>query len=91
MSAIARLEETVAPRVLGKFEQNNSFRIIGGVLPGTTSSGDALVLQGLRDVDIHPDEIKLLDPLSRDLCDRAMQDFEGSRDLRHSSDWQLAV
>ena len=36
LSAIARLEETVAPRVLGKFEQNNSFRIIGGVLPGTT-------------------------------------------------------
>ena len=36
LSAIARLEETVAPRVLGKFEQNNAFRVIGGVLPGTT-------------------------------------------------------
>ncbi len=36
LSAIARLEETVAPRSLGKFQQNNAFRITGGVLPGTT-------------------------------------------------------
>jgi len=36
LSSIARLKETVAPRVLGKFEQNNAFRIVGGVLPGTT-------------------------------------------------------
>jgi len=36
LSSIAKLEETVAPRVLGKFQQNNSFRIVGGVLPGIT-------------------------------------------------------
>ena len=36
LSAIASLRETVAPRVLGKFQQNNSFRIVGGVLPGNT-------------------------------------------------------
>ncbi|MEM7018538.1 MAG: efflux RND transporter permease subunit [Pseudomonadota bacterium] len=36
LSSIARLVETVAPRSLGKFQQNNSFRIFGGVLPGTT-------------------------------------------------------
>ncbi len=36
LSAIARLEETVAPRILGKFEQNNAFRILGGVIPGMT-------------------------------------------------------
>ena len=65
--------------------------MFSGVLPGTTSTGDALMLQALRDVDIYPDELKLLEPLSRDLCDRAMQDFQGSRDLRHSGDWQLAV
>jgi len=36
VSAIARLEESTAPRVLGKFQQKNSFRIFGGLLPGTT-------------------------------------------------------
>lgn len=36
LSAIASLKETVAPRVLGKFQQNNAFRITGGVLPGNT-------------------------------------------------------
>ena len=36
LSAVARLEETVAPRVLQKFGQQNSFRVVGGVLPGTT-------------------------------------------------------
>ena len=36
LSSIARLQETVAPRILGKFEQNNAFRILGGVLPGMT-------------------------------------------------------
>lgn len=65
--------------------------VFSGVLPGIASSGDALMLQGLRDVEIHPSELKLLDPLSRQLCDRAMQDFEGARDLRHSSDWQMAI
>ena len=36
LSALAELDETVAPRVLGKFDQNNSFRITGGVIPGRT-------------------------------------------------------
>lgn len=36
VSSIARLQETVAPRILGKFEQNNAFRIIGGAMPGLT-------------------------------------------------------
>ena len=36
LSTLAKLEETVAPRVLGKFEQNNAFRITGGVIPGRT-------------------------------------------------------
>jgi len=36
LSAIASLEETVAPRLLSKFQQNNAFRIVGGALPGTT-------------------------------------------------------
>ena len=41
LSAIARLQETVAPRTLGKFEQKNSFRVMGGAMPGTTK-GQAL-------------------------------------------------
>jgi multidrug efflux pump len=36
LSSIAQLQETVAPRLLGKFQQNNSFRVIGGILPGIT-------------------------------------------------------
>ncbi len=36
LNTVANMTETVAPRSLGKFQQNNSFRITGGVLPGTT-------------------------------------------------------
>ncbi len=36
LSAVASLVQHTAPRVLGKFQQKNAFRIYGGVLPGTT-------------------------------------------------------
>lgn len=36
LSSIARLQQHTAPRVLGKFQQKNAFRIFGGVIPGTT-------------------------------------------------------
>lgn len=36
LSAIASLKRTAAPRFLGKFEQKNSFRVFGGVIPGIT-------------------------------------------------------
>ncbi|MCZ6460248.1 MAG: efflux RND transporter permease subunit, partial [Gammaproteobacteria bacterium] len=36
LGAIATLEQKVAPRVLSKFQQNNSFKIRGGMLPGRT-------------------------------------------------------
>ncbi|BFM16954.1 efflux RND transporter permease subunit [Maricurvus nonylphenolicus] len=36
LSTVASLDYAIAPRVLGKFQQKNSFRIYGGVLPGTT-------------------------------------------------------
>jgi len=36
LGALASLEQRVAPRVLGKFQQNNSFRVYGGMLPGMT-------------------------------------------------------
>ena len=36
LSAIASLTRTAAPRFLGKFEQKNSFRVFGGVIPGMT-------------------------------------------------------
>lgn len=36
LSTVASLDYKTAPRVLGKFQQKNSFRIYGGVLPGTT-------------------------------------------------------
>ena len=36
LSAVARLEETAAPRVLSRFQQKNAFRIRGGLIPGST-------------------------------------------------------
>lgn len=36
LSAIAQLDQTAAPRMLGKFQQNNAFRVYGGVVPGFT-------------------------------------------------------
>jgi multidrug efflux pump len=35
-STVASLDYKTAPRVLGKFQQKNAFRIYGGALPGTT-------------------------------------------------------
>jgi len=45
LAAIARLERTVAPRMLGKFQQKNAFRVLGGVLPGTTKEQGLAVLE----------------------------------------------
>jgi multidrug efflux pump len=36
LSSVATLKRSTAPRVLGKFQQKNAFRIFGGVLPGST-------------------------------------------------------
>ncbi len=47
LSSLATLAERVAPRLLGKFQQNNSFRIIGGLLPGTTSDQGLTILENL--------------------------------------------
>jgi multidrug efflux pump len=45
VSALARLETNAAPRMLGKFEQKNAFRIYGGVLPGTTKAQGLAALE----------------------------------------------
>ncbi|MAT51649.1 MAG: multidrug efflux protein [Porticoccaceae bacterium] len=45
VSAIASLDYSVAPRVLGKFQQKNAFRILGGLLPGTTKEQGLSVLE----------------------------------------------
>ena len=45
VSAIASLEYSTVPRVLGKFQQKNSFRIFGGVLPGTTKEQGLTTLE----------------------------------------------
>ena len=42
VSDIARQEKITAPRVLGKFQQKKSFRVFGGLIPGTTKE------QGLK-------------------------------------------
>ncbi len=37
LRAVAKLEKVTSPRVMGTFNQQRSFRIYGGVLPGTTN------------------------------------------------------
>ncbi|MEZ5481634.1 MAG: efflux RND transporter permease subunit [Porticoccaceae bacterium] len=44
-SAIAKLEERVAPRVLSKFQQKRAFRIYGGMLPCTTKEQGLTLLE----------------------------------------------
>ena len=39
------VEREVGPRVLGKFQQKNAFRILGGVLPGTTKEQGLAALE----------------------------------------------
>jgi multidrug efflux pump len=51
VSSIASIDKTVAPRILGKFQQKNSFRILGGILPGTTKE------QGLAAIEAAAEEI----------------------------------
>ena len=38
LAALATLEQQTTPRILGKFQQKNAFRIYGGVVPGFTKS-----------------------------------------------------
>lgn len=45
LSAVASLEQTVAPRALGKFNQQKSFRIMGGVIPGFTKEQGLVALE----------------------------------------------
>ena len=53
LSTLASLHETVAPRVLGKFEQNNAFRITGGIIPGMTKEQALTALENAA-ADILP-------------------------------------
>lgn len=51
LSAIATIEQSVAPRQYSKFQQKNAFRIFGGVLPGTTKEEGLNIIEGIaRDV-----------------------------------------
>jgi len=58
-----------------------------GVLPGYGSDGDVVVLQGLRDVDLQPAEMRLLDPLAKTLLSRSISDWEQSRDMSRPARW----
>ena len=58
LSAIAKLTRTAAPRFLGKFEQKNSFRVFGGVIPGMTRE-QALTALELAASDILPNHYTL--------------------------------
>ncbi|MBD2859457.1 efflux RND transporter permease subunit [Spongiibacter sp. KMU-158] len=45
LASVAQLDYAVAPRVLGKFQQKNAFRIMGGVQPGTTKEQGLAILE----------------------------------------------
>jgi len=45
LSTIARLKRDVAPRVYAKFQQKNAFRVMGGLIPGTTKEQGLAVLK----------------------------------------------
>ena len=47
LSALARLEEAVAPRVLAKFQQKNAFRIRAGMIPGRTKEEGLAMMEAL--------------------------------------------
>ena len=47
LSALARLDETVAPRVLAKFQQKNAFRIRGGLIPDRTKEEGLQAMEAL--------------------------------------------
>lgn len=54
LRAIARFEKVISPRVMGKFNQQRSFRILAGVLPGTTNE-QALATLEKAALDILPE------------------------------------
>lgn len=56
--------------------------IFGGVLPHLMGS-DAVVYQGVREVDLRPAEIQVIDPLSVKLRNRAIEDWRFTRDMEH--------
>lgn len=58
VSSIATLEKTTGPRLLGKFDQQKSFRVFGGVLPGTTREQGLSALEGIAQ-EVLPDNFNL--------------------------------
>lgn len=53
VSAVARLERIVAPQAYGKFQQKNAFRLMGGVIPGTTKEQGLSILEDIA-ADVLP-------------------------------------
>lgn len=47
VSAVATLEPKVSPRVMGKFNQQKSFRVFAGVLPGTSREQGLATLEAI--------------------------------------------
>ena len=58
LSAIASIEHSVAPRVLGKFQQKNAFRIFAGLIPGTTKEQGLATLETIA-AEVLPDTYSL--------------------------------
>ena len=54
--------------------------IFGGVLPNLMGT-DAMCYQGVRDVDLRPDQIRVIEPLAVKIRDRALEDWRFARDI----------
>jgi len=77
LGAVASLERVTAPRALTRFQQKNSFKIYGGVIPGTTKE------QGLAFIEAKAAEI---------LPNGYVVDYTGeSREIRSEGNTLLGV
>ncbi|MEO0998306.1 MAG: efflux RND transporter permease subunit, partial [Pseudomonadota bacterium] len=58
LGALATLEQRPAPRSLGKFQQKNSFRVYGGLIPGVTKEQGLAALEAAA-LDVLPADYTL--------------------------------
>jgi len=54
--------------------------IFGGVMPNLMGA-DAVLYQGVREVDLRPNDIQVIDPLSVRIRNRAIEDWRFTRDM----------
>lgn len=64
--------------------------VLGGVLPGHDGA-DVVVFQGVSDVHVDLEELRVLDPIAAQLRDRVLCDWKRSRDMARPPAWMEAA